>query len=220
MLSMLLAATDAEDDGRTMTDQQVRDEAITLFIAGHETTANLLTWTWLLLARHPEVEAKLHAEVDAVLANGRLPSWDDLPLLPYTRNVLAESMRFYPPAYIVGRRSIATYQVGGYELPAGTLYLLPQIIVHRDPRWWPNADSFDPDRWCMTDETRPKFAYFPFGAGTRLCIGEQFAWMEGTLVLAALAQRWRLRVPGPDPAMEPIITLRPRGGLWVHVEKR
>ena len=220
VLSMLLAATDAEGDGRAMTDQQVRDEAITLFIAGHETTANLLTWTWLLLARHPEVEATLHAEVDAVLADGRLPSWDDLPLLPYTRNVLAESMRLYPPAYIVGRRSTALYEVGGYDLPAGTLYLMPQIIVHRDPRWWPRAETFDPDRWSVPDESRPKFAYFPFGAGTRVCIGEQFAWMEGTLALAALARRWRLRVPGPDPEMEPIITLRPRGGLFVCVERR
>ena len=220
LLSMLLLATDDEGDGTGMTDTQLRDEALTLFVAGHETTANLLTWTWLLLARNPKVEATLHAEVDAVLADGRLLTMHDLPALPYTRNVLAEAMRFYPPAYIVGRRSIDTYSVGGYTFAPRTVFLLPQYLVHRDPRWWPDAEAFTPERWAVPDESRPKFAYFPFGAGTRVCIGEQFAWMEGTLALATLTRRWRVRVPGPDPIPDPIITLRPKDGMAGRLERR
>lgn len=220
LLSMLLAATDTEGDGGGMTDEQVRDEAMTLFIAGHETTANLLTWTWLCLARHPEAEAALHAELDRVLPGERLPTMEDLPALSYTRHVLAEAMRLYPPAYIIGRRSTAPYRVREYDLPARTIFILPQLFVHRDPRWWPDAERFLPERWAVPDESRPKFAYFPFGAGTRICIGEQFAWMEGTLALATLARRWRVRVPGPDPELEPIITLRPKGGLPGRLERR
>lgn len=220
LLSMLLAATDTEGDGGGMTDEQVRDEAMTLFIAGHETTANLLTWSWLCLARHPEAEATLHAELDRVLPGERLPTMEDLPALSYTRHVLAEAMRLYPPAYIIGRRSTAPYRVRGYDVPARTIFIMPQLFVHRDPRWWPDAERFLPERWAVPDETRPKFAYFPFGAGTRICIGEQFAWMEGTLALATLARRWRVRVPGPDPELEPIITLRPKGGLPGRLERR
>mgnify|MGYP005836006439 CR=1 FL=1 len=220
LLSMLLAATDTEGDGGGMTDEQVRDEAMTLFIAGHETTANLLTWTWLCLARHPEAEAALHAELDRVLPGERLPTMEDLPALSYTRHVLAEAMRLYPPAYIIGRRSTAPYRVRGYDVPARTIFILPPLFVHRDPRWWPDAGRFLPERWAVPDESRPKFAYFPFGAGTRICIGEQFAWMEGTLALATLARRWRVRVPGPDPELEPIITLRPKGGLPGRLERR
>ena len=219
LLSMLLMARDAEGDGGGMTDGQLRDELLTLFVAGHETTANLLSWTWLLLARNPSVEATLHAEVDAALGD-RLPRFDDLPALPYTRQVLAESMRLYPPAYMLGRRSIAPYRVREYDFAPHTLFLMPQYLVHRDPRWWPEPDRFDPGRWALPDERRPKFAYFPFGAGTRICIGEQFAWTEGTLVLATLARRWRLRVPGPDPEREPIITLRPKGGISAVAERR
>ena len=219
-LSMLLTATDTEGDGGGMSDEQLRDEAITIFLAGHETTANLLTWTWLLLARHPHVESALHAELDAVLDEGRRPVYDDLTRLPYTRNVLAESMRFYPPAYMIGRRSTAEYRIRDYTFSSRTVFLLPQIIVHRDRRWWPNPDTFEPDRWRVPDETRPRFAYFPFGAGTRVCIGEQFAWMEGTLALATLARRWRVRVPGPAPEPEPIITLRPKDGLRARLERR
>lgn len=219
-LSMLLTATDTEGDGKGMSDEQLRDEAITIFLAGHETTANLLTWTWLLLARHPHVESALHAELDAVLDDGRLPTFEDLPRLTYTRNVLAESMRFYPPAYMIGRRSTAEYRVRDWTFAPRTVFLLPQVIVHRDRRWWPNPDTFDPDRWLVNDEARPKFAYFPFGAGTRVCIGEQFAWMEGTLALATLARHWRVRVPGPDPELEPIITLRPKDGLPAILARR
>ena len=155
-----------------------------------------------------------------MLDEGRRPVYDDLTRLPYTRNVLAESMRFYPPAYMIGRRSTAEYRIRDYTFSSRTVFLLPQIIVHRDRRWWPNPDTFEPDRWRVPDETRPRFAYFPFGAGTRVCIGEQFAWMEGTLALATLARRWRVRVPGPAPEPEPIITLRPKDGLRARLERR
>ena len=221
LLSMLLHATDTEGDGTGMTDQQLRDEAITLFIAGHETTANALSWTWLLLARTPAAEHTLHDEVDRVLGD-RLPTMDDLPQLPMTRAIIAESMRLYPPAYIIGRRAMEPYSVGGFEFPARTLFLCPQFIVHRDPRWWPEPDRFRPERWLDAGATaaRPKMAYFPFGAGTRICVGEQFAWMEAILVLATLARRWRIRVDGPDPALEPIITLRPKDGLAARLERR
>lgn len=221
LLSMLLHATDTEGDGGGMSDQQLRDEAITIFIAGHETTANALTWTWLLLARNPDAENALHAEVDRVLGD-RLPTMDDLSQLPMTRAIIAESMRLYPPAYIIGRRSTEAYTVGGVAFPARTIFLAPQFIVHRDPRWWPHPERFDPSRWLdpSTLAARPKMAYFPFGAGTRICVGEQFAWIEAMLVLATFARRWRVRVPGPDPALEPIITLRPRGGLPAVLERR
>jgi cytochrome P450 len=221
LLSMLLHATDTEGDGTGMSDQQLRDEAITLFIAGHETTANALTWTWLLLARSPTAEQALHEEVDRVLGD-RLPTMDDLPQLPMTRAIIAESMRLYPPAYIVGRRAMEPYSVGGFDFPARTIFLAPQFIVHRDLRWWPDAEQFRPERWldAAAAAARPKMAYFPFGAGTRICVGEQFAWMEAMLVVATLARRWRFHVDGPDPALEPIITLRPKGGLAARLELR
>ncbi len=221
LLSMLLHATDAETDGTGMTNQQLRDEVITLFIAGHETTANALTWTWLLLARTPAAEQALHEEIDRVLGD-RLPTMDDLAQLPYARAVIAESMRLRPPAYIIGRRAQESYRVREYEFPARALFLAPQFIVHRDPRWWPDADRFRPERWAdaAAAASRPKMAYFPFGAGTRICVGEQFAWMEAILVLVTIARRWRLHVDGPDPELEPIITLRPKGGLHARLERR
>jgi cytochrome P450 len=221
LLSMLLQAQDTEGDGTGMTDEQLRDELLTLFIAGHETTANALTWTWLLLARHPEAANTLHAELDAVLGSGdRVPTVEDLAALPYTRAVVSESMRLYPPAYIIGRRASEPYSVGGTEFPARTLYLTSQYLTHRDPRWWPAPTAFRPERWLTPDESWPKFAYFPFGAGTRICIGEQFAWMEAILLLATLARRWTVRVDGPDPELDPIITLRPKGGLAAQLERR
>jgi cytochrome P450 len=207
-----------------MNDEQLRDELLTLFIAGHETTANALTWTWLLLARNPERAAALHHELDTVLcdANGdaRVPTMADLPALPYTRAVIAESMRLYPPAYIIGRRATAPYRVREFTYPARTIFLCSQYLTQRDARWWPEPERFLPERWLTPDDERPKFAYFPFGAGTRICVGEQFAWMEAVLVLATLAREWRVQVDGPDPALEPIITLRPRGGLPARLERR
>lgn len=219
LLSMLLAATDGEGDGTGMTDEQLRDEVMTLFLAGHETTANALTWTWYLLCRHPKVEELLHAEVDAL---GHPPTIDDLPRLEYTRRIVMESMRLYPPAYAVGRRALEDYVIGEHLVPKGTVVLLSQFLVHRDPRWYPKPEQFDPDRWLPdVIATRPKLSYFPFGAGTRICVGEQFAWTEAILVLATLAQRWRLWLaPKQRIAVDPRITLRPRYGVRMVVRAR
>ena len=221
LLSMLMAATDTEGDGTGMSDEQLRDECMTIFLAGHETTANALTWTWYLLSEHPDVERQMHEEVDRVLGDRR-PTWEDVPRLPYTRMVFAESMRLYPPAYALGRRAIDAYAIGDYTLPARTVVFTSQYHVHRDPRWWPDADRFIPGRWVPEQsDARPKFAYFPFGAGTRVCIGEQFAWMEGILTLATIARRWRFRHdPSHRVAIQPIITLRPRHGMRMRVERR
>ncbi|HEX6051645.1 MAG TPA: cytochrome P450 [Gemmatimonadaceae bacterium] len=218
LLSMLLLAQDTEGDGGRMTDLQLRDEAMTIFLAGHETTANALTWTWYLLSQHPDIEARMHAEVDSALGGGA-PGVEDLPRLPYTRMVLAESMRLYPPAWIVGRRAIAPFDMRGYTIPARSIILLCQYLMHRDARWFPDPTRFDPDRWTPERQAeRPKFSYFPFGGGPRVCIGEQFAWMEGVLLLATIAQRWRLGlVPGHLIALQPIITLRPRFGMKMVV---
>jgi cytochrome P450 len=194
---------------------------MTIFLAGHETTANALTWTWYLLSQHPDVERRLHAEIDGALG-GRLPTADDLAALPYTRLVLAESMRLYPPAWILGRRALAPFDVNGYTIPARSIILASQYTIHRDARWFPSPDTFDPERFAPERQAeRPKFAYFPFGGGPRVCIGEQFAWMEGILALATIAQRWRLRlVPGHPVALQPIITLRPKFGMRMTVEAR
>lgn len=221
LLSMLLFAQDSEGDGGGMTDVQLRDEAMTIFLAGHETTANALTWTWYLLSEHPDVEARFHREVDVALG-GRLPSADDLPSLPFTRMVLAESMRLYPPAWILGRRALAPFQANGYEVPSRSIVLMSQYLMHRDARWFPDPERFDPDRFSPAGQAeRPRFAYFPFGGGPRVCIGEQFAWMEGVIALATIAQRWRLRlVRGHPVALQPIITLRPKHGMAMTIVER
>jgi len=213
LLSLLLAARD-EDDGTGMTDQQVRDEVITLFLAGHETTANALTWTWLLLAQHPEIEARFHEEIDTVLGD-RPPGPEDFPRLTYTRQILAESMRLYPPVWSFARAAVSDTELGGYAVPKGTQVIISSCAVHRDPRWYPEPEKFDPDRFTEEAQAaRPKFSYFPFGGGRRLCIGEGFAWMEGVLVLAAIAQRWKFRLPeGHEVKLDPHITLRPKNGL-------
>jgi cytochrome P450 len=221
LLSMLLLAQDEEGDGGSMTDVQLRDEAMTLFVAGHETTANALTWTWYLLSQHPEVEAKLHQEIDAVL-EGRLPTADDVARLRYTEMVFAESMRLYPPAWTMGRRVLVDYDVGGYVLPANSIVLVSQWVMHHDPRYYPDPFKFDPERWTTEErEARPKFSYFPFGAGPRVCIGEQFAWMEGALLIATIAQQWKMRLAS-DQRVEPraMITLRPKYGMRMVVEAR
>jgi cytochrome P450 len=219
LLSMLLAAQDT--DGSGMTDRQVRDEAMTLFLAGHETTANALTYMWYLLAQDPGAQARLHAEVDAVLGD-RLPGFDDLPKLPYTRMVMAEAMRLYPPAWVVGRAALGDFEAGGYTIPAGSTVFLSQWVMHHDPRFYPEPYRFDPQRWTAEAEAaRPKFSYFPFSAGPRMCIGDQFAWTEGILALATLARRWQPRlVPGFELALQPLITLRPRYGVPMILERR
>ncbi|MGH9847761.1 MAG: cytochrome P450, partial [Blastocatellia bacterium] len=219
LLSMLVQARDEEGDGTGMTDEQLRDEAMTIFLAGHETTANALTWTWYLLSQYPAVEARLHAEIDEV-SNGRLPTAEDFPRLKYAEMVLAESMRLYPPAWIIGRRALSDYSIDGYRIPAGSILLMSQYVVHHRAEYFPDPFRFDPERWTPeAKESRPQFSYFPFGGGPRLCIGEQFAWMEGVLVLAAIAQRWRL-LATETPRIHPLITLRPKGGLRMTAEAR
>lgn len=221
LLSMLLLAQDEEGDTGRMTDEQVRDEALTIFLAGHETTSNALTWTWYLLSQYPEVETKLHAEIDAVL-DSKLPTADDVPRLRYTEMVLAESMRLYPPAWALGRLATSDYEVGGYVAPAGSLVLLSQYVAHRDPRYFSDPTRFDPDRWTPeARESRPQYSYFPFGGGPRRCIGEGFAWMEGILLIATLAQRFSLRlVPNHPVELKPVITLRPKHGMRMSVVRR
>jgi cytochrome P450 len=220
LLSMLLRARDEEDQSG-MTDEQLRDEVLTIFLAGYETVANALAWTWMLLAQNPEPEARLHAELDAVLG-GRPPTLDDLPQLRYTEMVLAESMRLYPPAWAMGRQAIRDVTLGPYHLPAGTYFFFSQYIIQRSADHFPGPLRFDPERFTPENKAgRSKFVYFPFGAGGRQCIGESFAWMEGTLVLATLAQRWRLRlVPGQKIEAQPKITLRPKNGIRVIPELR
>jgi len=222
LLSMLLMARIEEDEEGSggMSDEQVRDEALTLFLAGHETTADALTWAWYLLSQNPEAEAAFHAELDRVLA-GRLPSFDDLPQLRYTEAVFAEALRLYPPAWGIGRRALEDYQVGDFAIPARSVVLLSPYVVHRDPRWFPEPLAFRPERWLAEDSARPKFAYFPFGGGARVCIGERFAWMEGTLLLAVIGQRWRLRLEaGHRVETHARITLRPKFGLRMITERR
>ena len=219
LLSMLLAAQD--EDGSRMTDQQLRDEAITLFLAGHETTANTLSWTWWLLAQNPAVEAKLHAELRTVLA-GRAPSLDDLPKLVYTSHIITESMRLYPPAWGTARTAIEDHEIAGYAIPKGSGVSFAQWSVHRDARWYDAPDEFRPERWEGDLLKRnPKFAYFPFGGGPRQCIGNTFALMETALTLATIAQQYRFRlVPGHPVVPLASITLRPRYGIRVVMEAR
>jgi cytochrome P450 len=225
LLSMLLASRDEERDNSTLTDEQVRDEVTTIFLAGYETVANALAWTWMLLAQNPDAEAKLHAELDAVLGRGsaaRLPTLADVPSLRYTEMVLSESMRLYPPAWAMGRQSTAPIEIGPYRFPTGTYFFFSQYIMQRTPENFPDPLRFDPERFTPERKAaRPKFAYFPFGGGNRQCIGEAFAWMEAILLTATIAQRWRLRlVPGQTIDVQPKITLRPKQPIRMMVEAR
>ena len=220
LLSMLLAVRD-EETGEGMTDRQLRDEAMTVFLAGHETTANTLSWTLYLLSGDPEVESRLQEELCEVLA-GRPPTIDDLPRLRYTDMVVKESMRLYPPAWAFGREALADCEIGGYYVPAGTQLIVSQWVMHRDPRYYEEPGKFRPERWGDgSTESLPKYAYFPFGGGPRLCIGQSFAKMEAVLLLATIAQQFRLRsAPGERIAPQPSITLRPRNGMRMVLEKR
>lgn len=221
LLSRLLAATDTEGDGSGMSDRQLRDEAITLFTAGHETTANALTFTFYLLSQHPEIAARLRAELADVL-NGRVPKVEDVERLTYTRMVLAESMRLYPPAWALGRESTGPCSIAGYAIPAEAVILLSQWVTHRDARWWPDPQRFDPDRFSPENRAaRPRWSYFPFGGGSRQCIGESFAWMEAILVIATLAQRWDMTcLDAEPPRLKPLITLRPAGPVRMRLSAR
>ena len=224
VLSMLIAARDedgAAGSSNRMSSQELRDEVMTIFLAGYETVANALSWTWLLLGQNPDAEAKLHVELDSALG-GRLPTLEDLPRLPYAEMVIAESMRLYPPAWAMGRQAKQEIEIGPYRLPKGTFLFFSQYIVQRSSKYFPDPLKFDPERFTPEAKaSRPKFAYFPFGGGGRQCIGESFAWMEAVLVLATLAQRWRLRVvDGQTIDVQPKITLRPKFGIQAIPEHR
>ena len=204
-----------------MTDEQIRDEALTLFLAGHETTANALTWTWYLLSLNPEKAERLHDELDRVL-NARSPTIDDLPNLKYTECVVAESMRLFPPAWAVGRLAIEDHEFGGFAVNKGSLVLVSPFVAQHDRRYWEQAEEFLPERWetLSVKEAGQKNIYFPFGGGIRRCIGEGFAWTEAILILATLARRWRLTlVPDQKIGLMPLITLRPKYGMRMTIHR-
>lgn len=217
LLSMLLEAQD--EDGTQMTDQQLRDEVMTLFLAGHETTALALSWSWYLLATHPEAEKKFHAELEEVLG-GRAPNVSDLPKLKYTEMIVKETMRLYPPAYAVGREAIEETEIGGFRVPKRTQLFAFQWVTHRDARYFDEPDAFKPGRWTNGDPS-PKYAYFPFGGGPRQCIGNYFAMMEVVLLMATIGQRFRFKLD-PEHKVEvlPVLSLRPRNGIKVILEPR
>jgi len=218
LLDLMLAASPNHD---AASEQTLRDQVITIFLAGYETVANALSWTWYLLSQNPECELRLHDEIDREL-QGRLPTYDDVPRLRYAEMVLAESMRLYPPAWAMGRHARADFRLGEFLLPAKTTVLMSQFITHRDTRFFPNPLRFDPERFTPEAKARrTKLTYFPFGAGVRQCIGESFAWMEALLLLATLAQKWKLRLlPGHRVEPEPLITLRPKYGMRMQLEAR
>ena len=236
LLYTLLDAQDSEAGIKRMTDTQLRDEVMTIFLAGHETTANALTWTFYLLSEYPSVEAKLYEELKWVLGNGngngskhdasrlglRIPAVEDIPNLEYTEKIVRESMRLYPPAWTLGRQAINDYNLDDYVIPAKSIILMSQYVMHRNPKYFPEPDLFYPERW--TRETRiqlPRFSYFPFGGGIRGCIGEAFAWMEGTLIVATVCSRWRmLHEPNHKVELKPLITLRPKYGMKMQLEQK
>jgi len=218
LLDMMLAASPGNDEESR---RSLRDQVITIFLAGYETVANALSWTWYLLSQNPECEAKFHAEIDS-LPGGRLPTFEEMPRLRYTESVLAESLRLYPPAWAMGRYALNDFELGKFFLPARTTVLISQFITHRDARYFPDPLRFDPERFSAEGKARRgKFSYFPFGAGARQCIGESFAWMEGVLILATLGQKWKMRlVPGHRVEPQPLITLRPKFGMKMNLEAR
>lgn len=220
LLSMLMQARD-EDDNSQMSDRQLRDEVATLMLAGHETTANALSWTWMLLAQHPQVETKLWDELKTVL-DGRLPTIEDLPRLQYTNMVIKESMRLYPPVALFGREAVEDYQVDGYSIPSGCVVMLSQWVMHRHPKYFDNCEEFIPERWENDLEKRlPRGVYIPFGDGPRICIGKGFALMEAVLILATIAQKYKLTLVEDHPIVpQPSITLRPEHGIKVEITKR
>jgi cytochrome P450 len=210
LLSHLL---DVREDGEAMSDPQVRDEALTLLLAGHETTSNALTWTWWLLSQHPGAEQRLHAELDDVLG-AAAPKVEDLARLPYTGAVIAESLRIRPPAWAIGRQAVTEHRLGSIMLAPQDIVVVSPWLLHHDERWWTDADRFRPERWLVGDPGRPRHAYLPFGGGPRMCIGEGFASMETRLLLATIARRWRFDLdPSAKVELQPVITLRPRHGM-------
>jgi cytochrome P450 len=232
LLSRLMEAQDSDspdNNQEKMSDKQVRDEVMTIFIAGHETTANALTWTFYLLSQNQEVEKKLYDELDPLLGDNSgnivgnsIPTADDIPKLQYTEKVLRESMRLYPPVWTIGRHVENDYSVAGYTIPAGSSILMSQYVMHHNPKYYDQPEQFNPDRWTEEFKTHlPRFSYFPFGGGIRGCIGEPFAWIEGILVIAIIAQKWTMRLlPSQRIKLDPAITLRPRYGMKMKLIQR
>jgi cytochrome P450 len=219
VLAMLVSAQ--MEDGSPMSPRQIHDEALTLLLAGHETTALALSWTWYLLAQHPDVDAAMQTELQTVLG-GRLPTAEDLPHLQYTRMVLSEALRLYPPAWLMTRRAREAVVIGDYHFPQGTFFLLSPYLTHRDPRFFADPKAFVPTRWAAPPDAGPsRYAYVPFGGGPRQCLGEGFAWMEGLLVLTTVAQTWRMHlVPGHPVEPWGLVTLRPKAGIHVRLARR
>lgn len=219
LLSMLLLAKD--EKGKGMSDKQVRDEVMTLFLAGHETTANALAWTWYLLSKNPEKMKKLELELQTRL-KGSPPTVEDLHQLEYTEAVFSESLRLYPPAWMIGRENLEEYKIGGYHLPKGSTVFVSPYVIHHDKRFYPEPFSFRPERWIGTEkQKRPQYSFFPFGGGSRICIGASFAWMEGTLLTAALAQNWKMNcVEKEEVKLDPMITLRPKKGIKMKLIRK
>jgi cytochrome P450 len=212
----------APSSASRMSDKQVRDEVMTIFIAGHETTANALTWTFYLLSQNPDVEKRLLDELASTIDSNKTPTVDDISKLKFTEKVLRESMRLYPPVWTIGRTVDKDYTVGRYVVPSGSTIMMSQYIMHRDPRYYDEPDRFDPERWSSEARSSlPRFSYFPFGGGIRACIGESFAWMEGILVIATIARHWKMSlVPGHRVELDPAITLRPKYGMRMKLERR
>lgn len=221
LLSMLIEAQDEENENEHMSDRQVRDEALTLFVAGNDTTTNALTWALYLLSQNPQVTHCLHDELDHVLG-GRTPSYADIESLPYTRMVFSETLRLYPPAWIMLRASVENIEIGNYFVPKGSSVILSQWVTHHNEHYYPNPFKFDPERWTpQAIAARPKMSYFPFGGGARACIGEAFAWMEGILVIATIAQKWEFHLETGFPVeLLAEITLRPKHGMRMILKRR
>jgi cytochrome P450 len=232
LLSRLMEAQDSDNPNNNnqekMSDKQVRDEVMTIFIAGHETTANALAWTFYLLSQNQDVKTKLHDEINSVLGDSgnnignRIPTAYDIPKLQYTEKVLRESMRLYPPVWTIGRRVENEYSVGEYTIPAGSSILMSQYVMHHNPKYYEEPERFNPDRWTEEFKSHlPRFSYFPFGGGIRGCIGEPFAWIEGILIIATIAQKWTMRMLSSQRIkLDPAITLRPRYGMRMNLIQR
>jgi cytochrome P450 len=227
LLFTMLQAQDEEQGIGRMTDLQLRDEVMTIFLAGHETTANALTWTFYLLSQNPVIESRLHKELHSIVGedgdgeHNTSITVDDVPKLEYTNKILIESMRLYPPAWTLGRQAINDYSVGKYVIPAGSIILMSQYVMHRDQRYFPEPDRFYPDRWTQEFKRRlPRFCYFPFGGGSRSCVGEPFALIEATLLIAIICKNWKMRLaPEQKVSMKPLITLRPKYGMRMKLNK-